>query len=440
MKWMTAFVLVVISTCCGWMIAAPTPPPKVVGDDQPPVNPKLIKYLTPYYDMHTDLGPDDAREAWIRMTKMAEEYYARTREFSRAIPGRMPFYLFKDERDYYEAGGIPGSAGVFNGKALLAIAGEKTDAQTWHVVQHEGFHQFAATTIGHNLPVWVNEGLAEYFGESVWTGDAFLSGVVPPWRLKRIQQEIRGEQFKSIKEMMLLEHGAWNAELTIRNYDQAWSMVHYLAPGENGRYQQPFVSFMKAIAHGRQWPAAWQQNFGETSGFEKLWREWWLTQDKDPSSDLYVQAMAMTLNSFLARAASQKQSFDSFDAFIAAAKNHQLKANPEDWLPPALLDQVVQGLSTRPANWSLQVVQKQPHLIATVKDGTRYLGEYTLRGNRISKVWLEVDDTPKVLRQAKTLIDKGKKDQARTMLQAALRNHPKSPDADEVRKMIPEPK
>ena len=98
--------------------------------------------------MHTDLAADDAREAWIRMTKMAEEYYARTREFSRAIPGRMPFYLFKDERDYYEAGGLPGSAGVFNGKALLAIAGEKTDAETWHVVQHEGFHQFADAVIG----------------------------------------------------------------------------------------------------------------------------------------------------------------------------------------------------------------------------------------------------------------------------------------------------
>lgn len=433
-------IILILSACCRFCLAAPAPSPRVVGGDQPQPNPKLVKYLTPYYDMYTDLGLDDTREAWIRMTKMAEEYAGRTREFSRALPGRMPFYLFRNEEDYYAAGGLPGSAGVFIGKALLAIAGEKTDATTWHVVQHEGFHQFAAATIGNNLPVWANEGLAEYFGESIWTGDGFVSGVIPPWRLKRVQTEIRGGILKSIKEMMLLEHGQWNADLTIRNYDQAWSMVHFLAHGDNGKYQQPFVGFMKAIAHGRQWPLAWQQNLGDASGFEKHWSEWWLAQDKDPSANLYVQAMAATLNSYLARAISQKQTFDSFDSFVAAAKAHELKANREDWLPPSLLDQVVQGLGTRQAKWSLETDEKTPHLLVTVLDGTRYLGQYTLHGNRIAKAWIEIDDTPKILKQAKSLIHDGKKDQARVLLQAALRNHPKSPDAEQAKKMIPETK
>ena len=266
------------------------------------------------------------------------------------------------------------------------------------------------------------------------------------WRLDLTQNHLyttapgTDRILKSIKEMMLLEHGQWNADLTIRNYDQAWSMVHFLAHGDNGKYQQPFVGFMKAIAHGRQWPLAWQQNLGDASGFEAQWRDWWLAQDKDPTADLYVQAMAASLNSFFARAISQKQTFDSFDEFLKAAKQHELKANREDSLPPALLDQVVDGLHTRQAKWSIERIGKAPHLVAVVPDGTRCIGEYSLRGNRIAKAWVELDDTPKVLRQAKSLIHEGKKEQARTLLQAALRAHPQSPEADQARKMIPETK
>jgi len=111
-------------------------------------------------------------------------------------------------------------------------------------VQHEGFHQFAHAVIRGELPPWVNEGIAEYFGESIFTGDAFVTGIIPPFRLKRVQSEIQTNRFKSVKSMMLLSHQQWNSEMEIENYDQAWSMVHFLAQGENGRYQTAFVNFM----------------------------------------------------------------------------------------------------------------------------------------------------------------------------------------------------
>ena len=33
-------------------------------------------------------------------------------------------------------------------------------SRTWHVVQHEGFHQFVFAVIRGEIPTWVNEGLA----------------------------------------------------------------------------------------------------------------------------------------------------------------------------------------------------------------------------------------------------------------------------------------
>ena len=36
---------------------------------------------------------------------------------------------------------------------MMAVAGEKASGYAWHVVQHEGFHQFAEYVIKADLPV-----------------------------------------------------------------------------------------------------------------------------------------------------------------------------------------------------------------------------------------------------------------------------------------------
>lgn len=401
--------------------------------------PALKTYSTQYYIMHTDLDTDDTKEAIIRMTRMAEEYHNRTSEFSGAIREKLPFFLFKNGEDYYEAGGLPGSAGVFTGSALLAIAGEHANARTWHVVQHEGFHQFAAAVIRGEIPTWLNEGIAEYFGESLFTGDGFVSGVVPSWRMKRVQEELKKNTFKSVKQMMLLPHDAWNSNLSVVNYDQAWSMVQFLAHGDNGRYQQPFVNFMKLIGRGVQWPTAWRQTFGDASGFEQQWRDYWLKMPDNPTAELYAQATTATLNSFLARATAQKQHFASFDEFQSAAQDHRLKTGDsiDEWLPADLLEQALAWVKNSDAvQWSLQTVDKAPQLTATLPDGTRLVGACALRGGHVLKTWVEVDDTGAVIKQASALIRDGKRGEARVILQRALKAHPKSPSADEARKLI----
>ena len=144
------------------------------------VRASLPVYQSPYYVVHTDVEVDDAREAAIRMTKMFDEYRNRTKGFSGQIRQKLPFYLFKSADEYHAAGGPPDTGGVFTGDALLAyVRGSHPDAGTWHVVQHEGFHQFAAAVIGGDMPVWVNEGMAEYFGEGVFTGDSLSPEAFP---------------------------------------------------------------------------------------------------------------------------------------------------------------------------------------------------------------------------------------------------------------------
>lgn len=406
---------------------------------------QLQRYDTKYYTIYTDISPDEEKEAAIRMTKMAEEYHQRTRGFAGVIQTKFPFYLYKHAADYYAAGGMAGSAGMFmyigsSGK-LMAIAGLNTSQQTWHVVQHEGFHQFAHAVIGGEMPIWLNEGLAEYFGESIFTGDGFVSGIIPPWRLERLKDEISSAELKSTDQLMKISSRQWAAELNIKNYDQAWSMVHFLVQGDEQRYQGPFSSCICEVSAGTPFTTAWSDTIGSTDGFEDRWKQWWLGQPKSPTRVLYGRAAVATMTSYVARAFAEKQTFADFKDFESAVDNDTLKMNPDDWLPRSLIVTAFKLYGAVPG-WELKAgplkagLPQQPIVQLTLSDNTRITGSFTLRGKRIDQVNVDVDDMATVLAQAQQLLAAGKKDQAKEVIKAGLRNMPKSAMAADAKKLL----
>lgn len=313
------------------------------------VFPKNLKrYESPYYTIYTDVDRDNVREVILRMTKMAEEYHARTQRLFRGqMHDRLPFYLFSDAQAYYDAGALPGSGGVFivdqNGARLMAIAMKDRNGHLtgtmWHTIQHEGFHQFVYYVVRGEIPPWVNEGMAEFFGEGVFTGDGMITGLVPPERCRAIKQGIAQNRFLSIQKMMMTTQAEWNQKLEGTNYDQAWSMCQFLAFGDGGKYQNAFAAFMQEIGRGLQWDQAWARTFGAASGFEDRWKAYWTSLPDNATKPLYEKAVVATLTSFYARACSQKQAFADFDAFINTDYAH-LKSNTADWLPPSLYETV----------------------------------------------------------------------------------------------------
>lgn len=96
--------------------------------------PRLIIYDSPHYTIHTDLGPEAAREAALRMTKMFEEYQHRTSAFTVKIHEKLPFYLYRHQADYIAAGGLLGSIGVFTGDRLMAYMKDDSSWKIVHVV------------------------------------------------------------------------------------------------------------------------------------------------------------------------------------------------------------------------------------------------------------------------------------------------------------------
>lgn len=351
--------------------------------------PKLKAYETPYYVLYTDLDAEGVQEAVLRITLMAEEYHRRTKGLAGTIQSRLPFYLFAHRRDYVAAGGLPTSTGVFMGDRLMAVANPSNPDATWHTVQHEGFHQFVRAAIGEGIPIWANEGLAEYFGHGVFTGDQFITGLIPAGRLARVKAALHEGKFRSLREMMLVPPELWSSELASANYDQAWSMVHFLAHGDNGKYQAAFICFLKDVSRKVEWESAWQRAFGrDVNAFEARWKKYWIGLPENPTLDLYTEATLSTLTSFYARAFSQRQKFETVDEFFEAARAGRLKAHHKDWLPPRLLQQ---ALDRAPlvGNWSLERKTGRLLLVCETRSSAVLEGRFKIANGRVKSVTIK---------------------------------------------------
>lgn len=344
-------------------------------------------YQTKYYVVHSDLAGPVVHEAALRMTLMVEEYKARTKGAAGKLTERLPFYLFHNPADYYRNGGMPGSVGVFTGDRLMAIAGEAVGDLTWHIVQHEGFHQFVRAVIRGQVPIWINEGLAEYFGEAIFTGDGYVTGLISRKRCARIKEMIRSDRFKTIAEMMMLTHSDWNMEMNFENYDMAWSMIHFLGHAQDGKYQSRFQKFLQSVSFGMAWEKAWIKNFGGDAGaFEEMWRKYWIELPEDPTPEVRARAITETLTGYLARAMSQRLRYDTADDFLAAAAKGRLAAHADDWLPSALLDHAL-AEGKQVGTWELRMPKtRTPKLVCTLTDGTEIVGTFRLKRDRVGAV------------------------------------------------------
>jgi hypothetical protein len=458
-------------------VTTATPPSGVFAADPPrrPTElprpngaiPQLRRTESKNYTIFTDMNDLDTREAALRLTRMFEEYAARTSGFAGKVNGRFPVYLFRNAGDYYTAGGMQETAGMFDGQRLLIVASEEVGPTTWHTLQHEGFHQFANAVINHDLPTWVEEGLAEYFGEGVWTGDGFITGVVPQWRLARVRETLaREEGFRPVADVMGLTLGQWNGAMSVENYDQAWTMVHFLVHAQNGRYRKAFAQFINAVGGGQRATKAWNEAFGDAAGFELKWREYWKTLPDDPTADAYDRASVATIASYWARlivadkAAEAKAAApgagqagaavagpgelpkDAPATFTAFSKSFtagtlKLPAPASDnWLPPALLaDAIKLAADAGRVNFVLPANQP-PRVILSRRDGCRAIATINLAGVKIKSIDTSFDDSAKAIAEARRLhlLNEGKK--AKALLADVLKRNPDSPLAGEVRNLM----
>jgi hypothetical protein len=249
--------------------------------------PPLRTLRTQHYQIRTDLDEDLAKELGQRMDMMFGEYQRRLADFAVNREFQMlDVYLFRRKEDYmaYTVNRFPNTGGVFMAGRVNALAafleGQGRDALK-RTLQHEAFHQFAHNAISPDLPIWLNEGMAQVFEEGLWTGEKFMLGQVPPRRLRQLKSDIEGDRLVEFRKFLTITPDEWSKTLAVdanrgaTQYNQAWAMTHYLIHGENGALRPRVIRLLQLIHAGTEAEAAWKTAFSDNyAGFQRKFTGW----------------------------------------------------------------------------------------------------------------------------------------------------------------------
>lgn len=250
------------------------------------------------YTIYTNLSRQEAIAFGRHMDLIFTEYTRRFGSFRKRNRQSMPLYLTRTRAQYISLlGGFgfnaSGSGGMFfySSKANgLATWVEGTPRSfTLETLQHEGFHQFAHAYIGRHLPVWVNEGLAEYFGDGLIVGKKMKVGLATQRRVRVVQAAIRNQTTIDFDALLGMTGQQWHQNMTggspLGNlqYHQSWSLVYFLIHGDRGRYRKAFERYLILVNKGRHSGTAFRQAFGtqNTEAFRQRWEKYVLALEPD---------------------------------------------------------------------------------------------------------------------------------------------------------------
>ena len=251
----------------GWLISASA---RAAIDD-------LDAYQSEHYRVYTDLPRAEAAVYGRHMDLIHRSYDRFLRRLDGDTRGLQDIYLLRDRAGYLStlaSFGIDGSAsgGMFfygpTGSGLATWVEGRPRGEVLATLQHEGFHQFAFAKTQDGLPIWVNEGLAEYFGDAVIVEGGVRHGVIDADRLERIRASRRSGTALPFAELLSISGELWRQNLTSGSprgpvqYDQAWATVHFLIHSDP-RVERAFSDYLVALSRGTRHERAFPETFGE---------------------------------------------------------------------------------------------------------------------------------------------------------------------------------
>jgi tetratricopeptide (TPR) repeat protein len=144
-------------------------------------------------------------------------------------------------------------------------------------VRHEGFHQYFDRLVGDS-PLWLNEGLAEYYEQAHYEGRR--------WKDDQLNQEhlalLRGGNVKwtKLKDFVFGSRPEFQSDMGL-HYPQAWALVHYLR-NEGRESRKRFNTLIAALIEGEGNREALERAFGDVDweAFEADFRRYVLQLER----------------------------------------------------------------------------------------------------------------------------------------------------------------
>lgn len=243
--------------------------------------PQWIEVLSPHFALRTDIGRREAEALLVEQERVLTAFVDASELFLPAVASlpHTAVVLFDQLWEYekvvtsQDIGPDSREVGRMmpadeRGRPMIVLS-RVTGGE---VFRHELTHRLLRQRLS-NVPLWLDEGLAEYLAQVYAKDDrVYLGGLSN--RLVRRNERMRSREhpvWTLVIPLLPLLDGHVFLDIPDDAYLSAWALVHYLANGA-ADHAERFRRFLDAIGSGKPATAALEEHYGALSGLDQSYR------------------------------------------------------------------------------------------------------------------------------------------------------------------------
>jgi tetratricopeptide (TPR) repeat protein len=255
-----------IAVVCSFALLCSAVPPQV----QAAKRDAWVEVRSPNFIVVSNAGEKQARRTVIQF----EQVHTLFREWLAVAQGHpspvITVFAMKDEKslgdllpEYWTKGHMHPS-GVFAYRMNQYYAAVNLDAQgtnPFATMYHEYYHSLTMPYFPE-LPTWLSEGLADFFGQSQISGNIATMGMADP----ALIDVLRNNRLIPLDVLFHVDATSpyYNEEnKTSVFYAESWALTHYLMIGDKQAHRQMLVDYANALSSGKTQDQAAAEAFGD---------------------------------------------------------------------------------------------------------------------------------------------------------------------------------
>jgi tetratricopeptide (TPR) repeat protein len=170
----------------------------------------------------------------------------------------------------YWAKGHARPAGLFvsaMNQFYIAIDLDIEGTNPYETIYHEYYHSLTAPYYP-DMPTWLSEGLADFFGNSRIDGKTAIVGQASPELLYQLQNN----SMIPLDTLFHADHSSpyYNEDSKATMfYAESWALVHYLMLGDNAAHRPMLMAYLQALDAGATEDEAAKRAFGDVKKLQK---------------------------------------------------------------------------------------------------------------------------------------------------------------------------
>jgi Tfp pilus assembly protein PilF len=257
-----------------------------------------VEVRSPNFTVISNAGEKEARKIADQFEQFREVFHATFPKWRVDLGKPLIIFAVKNGDSlkalipsYWEQKGHMHPQGIYvpgEDRHYVAVQTNVETENPYQIVYHEYTHAIINLNF-RGLPVWLNEGLAEFYGNSAILDKYVEVGKASPYHLQELQQEplIQIDQLFTADEHSPFYNEANHASMF---YAESWAIVHYLMLDPDARKRQLLNTYLRQLeSNGNSLEAA-EKAFGDLKSFSAA------MQAYARQSTFYVLKVATTIH------------------------------------------------------------------------------------------------------------------------------------------------